>query len=75
MDVSETASIKERAVKKKKTKKAKKRDKVEIKVTPSETEENLRKHAPKAEHLEINVSRKRSASGISHKFFLSALID
>ncbi|KAK6051118.1 fibronectin type III domain protein, partial [Cooperia oncophora] len=62
VDVADVVNIKpEKALKKKK--KTKKRDKVEIKVvTPEEDDTSLRP-PPKAEHLGINVSRKRTASG------------
>ncbi|VDM55697.1 unnamed protein product, partial [Angiostrongylus costaricensis] len=67
VDVVEEARIKSI---KKKRKKQKKREKVEIKVTPfDECDTNeVSRAPPKAELLEINVSRKRTISGTNDIF-------
>ncbi|KIH54365.1 fibronectin type III domain protein, partial [Ancylostoma duodenale] len=69
VDVTEAASIKQDDGKKKKRKKKPaKREKVEVKVTPSDEhdEGQIQRRAPtKTELLEVNISRKRTLSGNS----------
>ncbi|KHJ90102.1 hypothetical protein OESDEN_10063 [Oesophagostomum dentatum] len=71
VDVMEMANIKQDDGKKKKKKKRlSRRDKVEIKVTPSDESDSsvIQRSVAKKEMLEVNVSRKRTLSGTRFKW-------